>query len=602
MRSPTFPPRRPSSAFRYILTSCMVFICLYYLNRLGTQDVAKRHPIDDLVAVAQKDFDDMLSRESHSLSDAAAVYRKARGRHPPPGFKEWYEFASERNAVVVEDFWDQIYHDLEPFWALPAGQIRKGAWDHEMIISVRNNRATASSDWFWTEIWLSLIRSIEHLLPDMDIPLNAMDEPRIVVPWEKMDEYMTTAAATRRLVSPKEAVTMYQNLSKPGEGPDRTQKIEEKDWEKKRPYWRIARRGCAPQSLARTSDVLLSFNHTPVLSQGLAGPHMHRGFVSNSSLSTDICHQPDLQGLHGIFVEPLTVSSTQVLFPLFGGSKLSTNSEILLPAPMYWSEEERFMAGGETGVPWSWKKEQVMWRGVATGGKNLESNWKAFQRHRFVSMNNGTKLRRAEEWTELPLNFAMPSSSYGLTAQENGRLGAWVDGWSDVSFVDLMCFPKMEKGQCNYTGPYFSVSDTVKMAKQFDYKYLPDIDGNSFSGRYLSFLRSSSLPVKATLWREWHDSRLVAWKHFVPMDNRYGDWYGIMEYFLGYGDDVQGHDAVAEDIASSGKEWAERVLRREDMQIYVLRLLLEYARISDERRESMGWVEDLQSPGRGRTA
>ncbi len=35
------------------------------------------------------------------------------------------------------------------------------------------------------------------------------------------------------------------------------------------------------------------------------------------------------------------------------------------------------------------------------------------------------------------------------------------------------------------------------------------------------------------------------------------------------------------------------MLRKDDMQIYVLRLLLEYARVSDERREQMGWVADL---------
>ena len=131
------------------------------------------------------------------------------------------------------------------------------------------------------------------------------------------------------------------------------------------------------------------------------------------------------------------------------------------------------------------------------------------------------------------------------------------------------------------------------MAEQLGYKFLPDLDGNSFSGRYLAFLRSSSLPVKATLWREWHDSRLIAWKHFVPMDNRFGDYYGILEYFMGYGTERPAHDAEAEKIANDGKAWAEKVLREEDMQIYVLRLLLEYARVSDEKREVMGWVGDI---------
>lgn len=43
----------------------------------------------------------------------------------------------------------------------------------------------------------------------------------------------------------------------------------------------------------------------------------------------------------------------------------------------------------------------------------------------------------------------------------------------------------------------------------------------------------------------------------------------------------------------SGEEWITRVFRREDMRTYVLRQLLKYARSSDERREEMGWVEDL---------
>lgn len=327
---------------------------------------------------------------------------------------------------------------------------------------------------------------------------------------------------------------------------------------------------------------------------------MYKGFVSNYTLSTSVCHQPDLQGLNGIFISPLTVSATKTLFPMFGGSKLSVNNEILLPAPMYWSEEDRFTAGGEKGVTWDKKMDGAVWRGVATGGRNTNSNWRAFQRHRFVAMNNGTKISRAEDWTEIPPNFELPSPTYDLAAQKpvqpgqpRTHLGEWVSSWSDVAFVDLMCSEQEPEGQCYYTSPHYSVQEGIRLAEQFNWKYLPDIDGNSFSGRYLGFLRSTSLPIKATVYKEWHDSRLVAWKHFVPMDNRYGEWWGIMEYFLGYGDQRKAHDAEAERIAAAGKEWAERVLRREDMQIYVLRLLLEYARVSDPRREKMGWVGDL---------
>lgn len=338
------------------------------------------------------------------------------------------------------------------------------------------------------------------------------------------------------------------------------------------------------------------FDHPPQITPQHSLKHSYRGYVSNQTLSADFCHQPDLQGLHGMMIHPLTVSATGTLFPQFGGSKLHTNNEILLPAPMYWSNEERFTGGGSQGVPWSQKKDQVIWRGVATGGKNTAENWKGFQRHRFMSLTNGTKVSLAESLEHEPDNFALPTPNYKLAAQAERRLGKWTSEWANTGFVDLQCSPSGEHGRCPYTNDYFKVIEGMKMGKQFNWKYLPDIDGNSFSGRYRGFLMSSSLPIKATIFREWHDSRLFAWKHFVPMDNRFMDFHGIMEYFLGYTGEtvsVEGHDKAAEAIATAGQEWANKVLRPEDMQIYTMRLLLEYARLSHDDRGKMGYVQDL---------
>lgn len=322
-----------------------------------------------------------------------------------------------------------------------------------------------------------------------------------------------------------------------------------------------------------------------------AEPQLYKGYIKNYTLSNELCHQPDLQGLEGILIKPLSTKSTKVMFPMFGGSKLTVNNEILLPAPMYWNEEERFTGGDDHGIEWAEKENKAIWRGVATGGRNTEDNWRGFQRHRFVSMNNGTKISRVESGEDRLENFALAGSEYASKPQNDMKLGEWVDEWADVGFIDLSCSPPQE-GLCNYTDFYYTPIKGLKMAEQFSNKYVPDIDGNSFSGRYLGFLRSTSLPIKSTIWREWHDSRLVPWQHFVPMDNRFTDYYGIMEYFIGYGgkDD---HDREAEKIASEGKDWAEKVLRKEDMQIYVFRLLLEYARVMDDGREKMGWVDDV---------
>jgi hypothetical protein len=157
--------------------------------------------------------------------------------------------------------------------------------------------------------------------------------------------------------------------------------------------------------------------------------------------------------------------------------------------------------------------------------------------------------------------------------------------------------------------PYYETKKEIPMKTQFKAKLLPDIDGNGFSGRYLAFLRSTSVPIKATLFSEWHDARLVPWHHFVPMQNSFVDLYGILEYFVGWmvkdgreqdGGTVfmgDGHDEQARKIAMQGKDWAEKVLRREDMLVYLLRLLLEYRRVCDDDREVMGWVDDLLEKG-----
>lgn len=203
-------------------------------------------------------------------------------------------------------------------------------------------------------------------------------------------------------------------------------------------------------------------------------------------------------------------------------------------------------------------------------------------------------------------NFELQSyTKYRMTATQYMDLGTWLNSNSEVAFVNLICFPGTGDEHCPYTKPYYTIKPVMSMREQYAYKFLPDIDGNSFSGRYRGFLRSTSLPIKATIYSEWHDSRLVPWLHFVPMDNSFVDIYGILDYFIGTGiaQHVEGsetpivegaHDEQAKKIADAGKEWAERVLRKEDMQVYVMRLFLEYARICDDLRERLGFVDDLR--------
>ena len=78
------------------------------------------------------------------------------------------------------------------------------------------------------------------------------------------------------------------------------------------------------------------------------------------------------------------------------------------------------------------------------------------------------------------------------------------------------------------------------------------------------------------------------------MDVSNVDLYGLLEYFFGYEDEVAGHDEVARKIAVEGSQWANTVLRTEDMLVYIYRLVLEMARLQDDRRLQMGYVADLE--------
>ncbi|KAK5674694.1 hypothetical protein LTS10_012695 [Elasticomyces elasticus] len=553
------------------------------------------HPIDHLIEEAGKELGALLAKETHNVHDAAQAYRLRRGRQPPPYFDKWFAFAQNHSALMVEDFFDQIYTDLNPFWGVPAKRIREQANAFLHRISVRDGKTTQRTDIDerpWLNLWEDMVGSVAEWLPDVDLPINVMDESRVVVPWEEVDGYMQKELTSRKEVDASQLKTDYGNLKALDE---KGVPAFEPVFDGMGPYWPLAVVGCPPESPARKAYIEADFSTAPPLTGGFPDGS-YKGYMQNWTLAKSPCDNSALQGLHGTFVEPISIATTKTFFPLFGGSKLPMNNEILLPPAMYWTDDPFYSGGKEHGQPWDKKKDGLIWRGAASGGRNKAENWKRFQRHRFVSMVNSTSVGLAVSSGAAPPNFVLPSDNpYDLAASPSDPAFAdWLATWSDAAVVHLLCFPEdpADRQRCSYTDPYFSVARAMPMKEQYAFKYLPDIDGNSFSGRYRAFLYSTSLPIKATIYQEWHDSRLVPWKHFVPIDNGFADIYGVMEYFLGNEEKgVGGHDRQAREIAMGGKAWAEKVLRREDMQIYTFRLLLEYARLCDEDRDRMGWRE-----------
>jgi hypothetical protein len=81
------------------------------------------------------------------------------------------------------------------------------------------------------------------------------------------------------------------------------------------------------------------------------------------------------------------------------------------------------------------------------------------------------------------------------------------------------------------------------------------------------------LVYKLAIFREWHDEWLKAWVHYIPLSLKGDEYVEAIRYF----DQEEAGRLQAKAIANDGREWSEKVLRNDDLEVWYFRLLLEYA-------------------------
>lgn len=570
------------------------------------------HPIAKLMQDADTQWRTYETDISTTFRQTVEKYRSKYGRHPPPGFKEWYKFARKRNVFNVDDF-EQIMDDLRPFWAINASDLRAHAahmWEDPnfgvAVLHIRNHKIVKVENPSWrSETMEKVITTFIKHLPDMDIPMNRLDQPRVIVPWEDMQEHLKIEYDTRAM--PPEVMDSFTK----GMPELRNMVIQDKELDESRrlsenwffapgkQYMEIASKGCPPESPARS--------HMTIAEADKMYKEPTAGLVTNFNLSSDLCTiGPAIQDLHGMLYSPSSIIASHKLVPIFGECKVNVNNDILFPANMYYLHDERYDYSDKEDLDWRDKNDNVIWRGVTSGGVQLEDNWARMHRQRLVQLLNGTYLAQTGAEVNILMEKSDASDKINTTYQPYDRFrpAEFIDRHSDVGFTEPMsCIPN-----CSFYDNVFAWKPPVSLTSQFRSRYLIDVDGHSFSGRWHAFLQSKSLGLKATIFREWHDSRLLAWRHFIPVDNRYDDLYSLLTYFIGYGkadkQDAEGdgslnpevyiarHDKEAQKLARQGREWANKVLRREDIEVYMFRLLLEYGRLIDDNRNLIGYSGD----------
>ena len=100
-----------------------------YLPLFGgdsSRPTIKEHPIPKLMAQAETQFRDLLSRQSQTLEAAVKEYQRRYSRKPPRGFDDWWRFAQNASVLMIDDY-DNIHEDLAPFWNTSAQQLRSRA-------------------------------------------------------------------------------------------------------------------------------------------------------------------------------------------------------------------------------------------------------------------------------------------------------------------------------------------------------------------------------------------------------------------------------------------------------------------------------------------
>ncbi|KAI6093439.1 glycosyltransferase family 90 protein [Hypoxylon rubiginosum] len=562
--------------------------------------------------------------KSKTLEAAVSEYKRRYGIPPPPNFDKWYEFATSVNSPIIDTF-DQIHVDLLPYWGTLPSVLRQRTThllEHPSLsmggILIEDGKIDISPHIHGTHRWMmdvtkDMVEPFARWLPDMQLAFNLDDECRVSVPLDRMNAYTEEGLKARARLATKQSLLSFGGAQNPPWAKDYLG-ADESIWKEQSPWFvgrskrQIFYEWILPTCPADSPVNKYRWWNRKAECLDCSAPHMTNGFVSNWTLSGDLCHQPDLAYLHGVLLSPSAMAPSRTLFPVFSQSRLYNFADILYPSP--WNFGEKVEIENNKTIPWDQKLNSVYWRGASSDGFAVHGSWQTFLRARFVHMASRAKLSvRAKSLFNLipsrrdlsisslrsaltpSTSSSSSSSSYPLSepSQASQSVALAEDRLAiNVSFVGN--FNRCDERDCAaehitfYGSPAAEPPPSLDFQEHWHHRHLVDLDGAAFSGRFLPFLKSGSLPYRAALFRTWWEERVHAWRHFVPLDVRLGDLWGAVDYLGGPG------LAEADEIAQAGRDWALRSLRKEDMQVYMFRLLLEWGRLVDDRREDLGFA------------
>ncbi|KAG8770085.1 capsule-associated protein CAP1 [Ceratobasidium sp. 428] len=609
------------------------------------------HPIPRLMLAAHRKHKGMLARQSATLSEAVVEYERRYGRKPPRGFDEWFAFVKENDVKIVDEY-DSMVQDLEPFWGLEGREMRRraeqvGELASIDLVHIKNGNATlvnvergnnGSEVSARAQGFAKMIEKFQHRLPDMTFAINARAEARVLVPWAHIAFPNSTNQDSSVGLAAMLGVTSGQTSDK------HAHLIP--DWRGQSSVWEAFRQTCPPGSEARrlfrslqghgsaqsafsrAKGQAIVTTNTETSKANIApevdpyqGADSDFSFAEDTQVGFDYCSHPEAHVQSGHFFSDWRTIGA--LYPVLSPAKAPGYSDLIIPSHYYYSSTKRYTYGYDSintvvktiddmEIPWERKKDDIFWRGAATGGGSSPPGYMAhYQRHRLVRMAS----------TPSALNktivYAHPSKPNAFFAHRvpQSELNAHMVDVAFTKSVGCMHYP----GGCAAMRKEMKFSDPVPLGEHWRHKYVLDLDGQSYSARFFAFLASQSAVVKASVYREFYSDWIQPWLHYIPLSGGYDELYNIHAYFsppspkmvalaskdgslkaatnvndttptpIERRERTEG-DVLLRKIARAGRSWKQMLGRQVDMEAYVYRLCLEYARLWADDRDAWGYI------------
>ncbi|KAF8688390.1 putative lipopolysaccharide-modifying enzyme, partial [Rhizoctonia solani] len=617
------------------------------------------HPIPKLMLAAHRKYKSMITTQSTTLEEAVKEYEKRYGRPPPRGFDDWFNFAKENGCKIVDEY-DGMVKDFEPFWQLDGAEFRRRAEQVGEVTSIDlvrikdgkttivnverghpGNEVGARAQGF-----AMMIEKYQSKLPDMTLAINARSEARVLVPWVHL-EYPNSTNQDSSI-----GLTAMLGGADP-DGVDKDGKLIP-DWHGTGSVWDAFRKTCPPGTEARRLFHSIqghgsrpsAFSRVQTHLQSNTGdssdttttnssdkennqdPYQGAGsdfsFVPSTQEAFDYCAHPSAHTHSGHFFSDWR--TIPALYPVLSPAKAPGFSDLVIPSHYYYASTKRYTYGYDSintvvkdvddmEFPWDRKVEKIFWRGATTGGGSSPPGFMA----QFVRMSS------SQSEHNRTVVYAHPSKPNEYFAHkvphkdlnEHAIDAAFTKAVGKAVFharaqSTLTLYPGCAEYPTGCAGMMKEMrfADPVALGEHWKYKYLLDLDGQSYSARFLAFLASQSAVIKATVYREFWTDWIVPWVHYIPLSGGYDELYNIHAYFsqpsakmaaIAKADEYNATatveepsegDALLKKIALAGRTWKRTTGRKVDMEAYVYRLCLEYARLWADDRD--GWSFKMQ--------